>query len=161
MRVRSSDIQVTTSDLRVTSSTLRVMSSNVRVTSLNLWVKSSKTRVRKLKARVAGLKVQVGKLKAWVEAIEPIFFSRVTKSLNFFYFLSNLILSNYWNWTSHEITWRCPTLYILHKRSLKSHCLPFYYHHILEASKLGCVDSNETILKGTASKCNIFGREWF
>ena len=38
--------------------------------------------------------------------------------------------------------------------------LPLSYHYILEASELGSIDSNETILDGTVVKCGIFGEEW-
>ena len=38
--------------------------------------------------------------------------------------------------------------------------LPLHYHRNLEASKFGITDSNETLLEGAATKCNIFGSEW-
>ena len=44
--------------------------------------------------------------------------------------------------------------------ALKLLCLPLYYYYILEANKLEKIDSNETILEGTAAMCNIFRKEW-
>ena len=38
--------------------------------------------------------------------------------------------------------------------------LPLYYHGTLESSKLGSLDSDETILESVAIKWDIFGREW-
>ena len=37
--------------------------------------------------------------------------------------------------------------------------LPLCYYLILEASKIGSIASNETMLEGTVIMCEIFGRE--
>ena len=61
------------------------------------------------------------------------------------------MLSNYWTLDAHKAIWRCPIITVL----------AFYSHHILKSSKLGSIDSNETMLEGNVIKCDISAREWF
>ena len=56
-----------------------------------------------------------------------------------------------------QAIWRYPRLHILHKNHFEK---SLYYHSIvLEASKLGDIDSNKTLLEGATIKFNIFRRE--
>ena len=115
LQVTSSDIQVASSGLQVMSltswvaiSNTRVSSSNPRITSSNSWVTSSNLQVTSSKAWVG--KERVGKLKVQVEVIKPraklqtfkLKENFELKILGFmsskvcFYFLSMLMISDYW-----------------------------------------------------------------
>ena len=84
--------------------------------------------------------------------------SRVAKNYNFFNFLSIFSLAA--TETSHETIWRYPRLHILQNRALKNHCITTLLPSSFRGSKLRSIDSNETILDGTAIMCDLFGREW-
>ena len=125
-----------------------VTSCELQVQIYRLWAQIHKLRdqiyklqVRQLKARAARLKARVGKLKTCQTVNKQI------KGKN-----SDFNVLNFMNYTrqsggAQDSTSSTTGLW-------KITVLPFYYHNISEANKLGSTDSSETILEGTEIKCD-------